>query len=236
MPSEIYGTLYNQHDFNMVITMVKDIYAKKPQLANPPAVAGGAVAPFTLIKAPNGSSKRIHFQEGETLSDRIDKLTETLYRMDIGGKPTKKPYKPYITSPRHRGGRGGLDPGEVILAVNEAKDGPDRKEDSKAEEEDHPAKEDSREGSLTRAPLQRDHVYLASLKIKTKTDAIIAIKGDTSQPTAPRKTRPSLQSLPKEKGLRTIHMPTEVQKNLSWLQPRPCPKLMKKLSPLCANP
>ena len=28
MPSEIYGTLYNQHDLNMVITMVKDIYVK----------------------------------------------------------------------------------------------------------------------------------------------------------------------------------------------------------------
>ena len=27
MPSEIYGTLYNQHDLNTVITMVKDIYA-----------------------------------------------------------------------------------------------------------------------------------------------------------------------------------------------------------------
>ena len=79
MPSEIYGTLYNQHDLNTVITMVKDIYAKKPKPANPPAITGGAAAPFTLIKAPNGSSKRIHFQEGKTLSDRIDKLTETLY-------------------------------------------------------------------------------------------------------------------------------------------------------------
>ena len=28
----------------------------------------------------------------------------------MGGKPTKKPYKPYITSPRRRGGRGGLRP------------------------------------------------------------------------------------------------------------------------------
>ena len=108
MPSEIYGTLYNQHDLNTVITMVKDIYAKKPEPANPTTTTGGAVTPFTLIKAPNGSSKRVHFQEGETLSDRIDKLTETLYQMDMEGKPTKKPYKPYITSPRCRGGRGGF--------------------------------------------------------------------------------------------------------------------------------
>ena len=79
MPSEIYGTLYNQHDLNTVITMVKDIYAKKPEPANPPVTTGGGEAPFTLIKAPNGSSKRVHFQKGESLSDRIDKLTETLY-------------------------------------------------------------------------------------------------------------------------------------------------------------
>ena len=110
MPSEIYGTLYNQHDLNTVITMVKDIYAKKREVANPPATTRGVTAPFTLIKAPNGSSKRVHFQEGESLSERIDKLTKILYRMDMEGKPTKKPYKPYITSPRYRGGRGGLRP------------------------------------------------------------------------------------------------------------------------------
>ena len=79
MPLEIYGTLYNQHDLNTVITMVKDIYAKKPEPANPLATTGGAAAPFTLLKAPNGSSKRVHFQDGESLSNRIDKLTETLY-------------------------------------------------------------------------------------------------------------------------------------------------------------
>ena len=110
MPSEIYGTLYNQHDLNTVIIMVKDIYAKKPEPANPLTTTGGAAAPLTLIKAPNGSSKRVHFQEGESLLERIDKLTETLYRMDMEGKPTKKSYKPYITSPRHRGGRGGFRP------------------------------------------------------------------------------------------------------------------------------
>ena len=31
MPTEIYGTLYNQNDLATVITMVKDIYAKKPE-------------------------------------------------------------------------------------------------------------------------------------------------------------------------------------------------------------
>ena len=105
MPLEIYGTLYNQYDLNTAITMVKDIYAKKPEPANHPATTGGAAAPYTVIKALNGSSKRVHFQDGESLSDRIDKLTETLYQMDMEGKPIKRSYKPYITSPRHRGGR-----------------------------------------------------------------------------------------------------------------------------------
>ena len=45
MPSKIYGTLYNQHDLNTVITMVKDIYVKKPEPANPPTTTGGAAAP-----------------------------------------------------------------------------------------------------------------------------------------------------------------------------------------------
>ena len=93
-----------------------------------------------------------------------------------------------------------LDPGEVILAVSEAKDGPDQKVDSEVEEEDSPTEEDFREGSLTRAPLQRGHVYPTRLKIKIKTDVIIAIKGGTSQPIALREIRPSLQILPKEKG------------------------------------
>ena len=103
MPSEIYGTLYNQHDLNTVITMVKDIYAKRPEAANAPLASGGATTPFTLIKAPNGTNKRVYFQGHEPLSDRIDKLTDVLFRMDMDGKPNKKPYKPYITSLRRRG-------------------------------------------------------------------------------------------------------------------------------------
>ena len=83
------------------------IYAKKPEPVNPPAVTGSSAAPFTLIKAPNGSNKKIHSHGDESLSERIDQLTETLYQMDLDGKPVRKPYKPYITSPRRRG-RGGF--------------------------------------------------------------------------------------------------------------------------------
>ena len=42
MPAEIYGTLYNQNDLNVVITMVKDIYAKKPESANQSGATGGS--------------------------------------------------------------------------------------------------------------------------------------------------------------------------------------------------
>ena len=56
MPSEIYGTLYNQNGLNTVITMVNDIYAKKPEPVSLPT-ATAAAATFTLMKAPNGSSK-----------------------------------------------------------------------------------------------------------------------------------------------------------------------------------
>ena len=129
-----------------------------------------------------------------------------------------------------------LDPEEVTLVVTEAKDGPDQKADSEVEEEDSPTEEDSREGSLTKAPLQRGPVYLASPKIKTKINVIIAIKGDTSRPIALREIRLSLQSLLKERSLRITLTPMEVQKNLSWLWLQPCPKPTKKLSPLCGNP
>ena len=62
MPAEIYGTLYNQNDLNVVITMVKDIYAKKPETANHSGATGGSSAPFTLIKAPNGTIREYTFR------------------------------------------------------------------------------------------------------------------------------------------------------------------------------
>ena len=81
--------------------MVKDIYAKKPEPANASGTASGTTpgAPFTLIKTPGGNTKRVYFQDKESLSDRIERLTDTLYQMDMEGKPDRKPYKPYITSP-----------------------------------------------------------------------------------------------------------------------------------------
>ena len=105
MPAEIYSTLDNQHNLNTVITMVNDIYVKKPEPANASGTASGMTpgAPFTVIKAPGGNTKRVYFQDEESLSNKIERLTDTLYWMDMEGKPTRKPYKPYITSPHQRG-------------------------------------------------------------------------------------------------------------------------------------
>ena len=170
MPSEIYSTLYNQYDLNTVVTMVKDTYAKKPEVANPPVATGGATAPFTLIKAPNGTNKRVHFQGDESLSDRIDRLTNMLYRMDMDGKPNKKPY---ITNPRRQGKAVSSDKEEV---------------DPEAVED--PEVEDSREESLTKVLPLKDPEYLAKLRIKTKIDAIIAISEELRS-RVPRETQGS---------------------------------------------
>ena len=78
------------------------IYAKKPQPANAAVAttAPGAVAPFSLIRTPvRTPSKPI---EEPSLEDKINHLTETLYRMDFDGKPNKKPFKPFLTQPQRR--------------------------------------------------------------------------------------------------------------------------------------
>ena len=209
---------------------------KKPEPANPPATTGGAAAHFTLIKAPNGSSKRVHFQDGESLSDRIDELTETLYRTDMEGKPTKSHTNHTSQAPDVEEEEADSGPEEVAPVVTMVKAGPGQKVGSEAEEGDSPVEEDSRKGNLTKAPLPRDPMYRAKLKTKTRIDAIIAIRGDTSQPTALRETRLSPRSLLRERSLKILLMPMEVQKNPSWLWPQPCPKPMRKPSPLCDSP
>ena len=55
MATELYGTLYGHDNLYIVMTMLKDIYAKKPQPAVAAAVVGvaqGAAAPFTHICSP----------------------------------------------------------------------------------------------------------------------------------------------------------------------------------------
>ena len=54
MPTELYGTLYGQDNLYIVMTMLKDIYAKKPQPAAAAAAttAQGAHSPFHFNACP----------------------------------------------------------------------------------------------------------------------------------------------------------------------------------------
>ena len=85
-------------------TMLKDIYAHKPQAAaSSTTTTPGASAPFTMIKALPKTPELM-------LEDKLTHLTDTLYRMDIDSKPPKKPFKPFITPPCRRF-RGSFDKG-----------------------------------------------------------------------------------------------------------------------------
>ena len=116
---------------------------------------------------------------------------------------------------------------EAIPGTIEVRVGQDLKVDSEVEEVDSPIEEDSREESLTRVPPLRDPKYLAKLKIKIKTDAIIVIKELTLQWGVQRGTRAKPRNPPRGRNLRTIPMLTVVQRNLSWLQPQPYPRPMR---------
>ena len=106
MPTELYGTLYGHDNLYVVMTMLKDIYARKPQnvAAAAAGVAQGAAAPFTLICSPTRERSKAP-SEG-TLEEKLSHLTETLYCLDLDGKPVRKPFKPFIIQPgkRFKGG------------------------------------------------------------------------------------------------------------------------------------
>ena len=100
MPTELYGTLYGHDNLYVVMTMLKGIYAKTPQNMEAVATraAQGATAPFIYIHSPTRGAPKA--QSDAFLEDRILQLTETLYCIDLNGKPTRKPFKPFITQPR----------------------------------------------------------------------------------------------------------------------------------------
>ena len=96
--------LQNSSDLSLPLTflMLKDIYAKKPKkmVAKATGVAQGASAPFTHICSPTASAPKA--QSDASLEDRVLQLTETLYHIDLNGKPPRKPFKHFITQPRRR--------------------------------------------------------------------------------------------------------------------------------------
>ena len=102
MPTDLYGTLYGHDNLYVVMTIFKDKYAKKPQnvVAVAAGVAQGASAPFSLIRSP--TRERTKAPSEGTLEKKLSHLTETLYHLDLDGKPARKPFKPFITQPRRR--------------------------------------------------------------------------------------------------------------------------------------
>ena len=80
MPTEMYGTLYGHDNLYIAMTMLKNIYTKKPQSVAAAAAAGvvqGATAPFTLICIPTSNASKDPNEA--SLDERIAQLTETLY-------------------------------------------------------------------------------------------------------------------------------------------------------------
>ena len=80
MPTELYGTLYGHDNLYIIMTMLKDIYTKKPMLAAAVAaatVAQGVTAPFTIIYTPTRTSSTA--QDESSLEERLAQLTNPLY-------------------------------------------------------------------------------------------------------------------------------------------------------------
>ena len=102
MPTELYGTLYGHNNLPLLCTMLKDIYAKKPQTtaATPTTTTPGVSAPFTLLRTPVRAP--LKHTEDPSLEEKVNHLTEALYQMDLDSKPVKKPFKPFLTQPRRK--------------------------------------------------------------------------------------------------------------------------------------
>ena len=79
MLTELYGTLYGHNNLPLLCTMLKDIYAKKPQptTATSTTTTPGATAPFTLLRTPIRTP--IKHLEDPFLEEKVNHLTEALY-------------------------------------------------------------------------------------------------------------------------------------------------------------
>ena len=92
MPRENYGTLYKMDNLAEVITFCKDAYAITPaeraKKAAQASASGTSTNPFSIIKTKGSPD----------LAQHLNKLTETLNKIDF----KQRPYKPQIY-PRGRG-------------------------------------------------------------------------------------------------------------------------------------
>ena len=81
MPTELYGTPYGHNNLPLLCTMLKDIYAKKPQPAattpTTTTTTPGATAPFTLLRTSVRTP--LKHTEDPSLEEKVNHLTEALY-------------------------------------------------------------------------------------------------------------------------------------------------------------
>ena len=96
MPQEVYGTLYKMTDLSEVIDFCKNYYAKSPK---------ERLKAQSTAKLEASQFKKIQEESPPDITTTLNKLTESLNKMDF----TQKPYKPSLyPSGRGRGrGRGG---------------------------------------------------------------------------------------------------------------------------------
>ena len=95
MPKDNFGTLYKMDDISEVISYCKDRYAVTPAERAKKAAQANATAanPFSTIKSKDSTD----------ITQHLNKITDTLNKLDF----KQKPYKPHIHPGRGRGrGRG----------------------------------------------------------------------------------------------------------------------------------
>ena len=155
-------------------------------MANPQVAIGGATAPLPLSRLLIVLTK-VHFQGDESLSDRIDRLTDVLYRWIWMGSQIKALQAIYHKPKKTKMGGGFLQTKRRSFWKQSSEGWSRSKGRFRVEEVDSPEEEGSREESLTKALPPKDPEYLARLKIKTKIDAIIVISEDTLWQSAQRK-------------------------------------------------
>ena len=97
MPQEVYGNLYKMTNLSEVIDFCKNYYAKSPK---------ERLKAQSTVKLEASPFKKIQEENPLDINTTLNKLTESLNKMDF----TQKPYKPTLYYPSGRGrgrGRGG---------------------------------------------------------------------------------------------------------------------------------
>ena len=156
--------------------------------------------------------------------------------MGMEGKPTKKPYKPYITSPRCRGGRSGFRPRRGRSSSDHGEGWPRSKGRFRGGRGAFSRRGRFQGRKFDKSPMTKRPQVSSKAKDKDKDRCYHCHQRGHFAGECPKKNKVSLRNLLRERSLKIILMPMEVQKNPSWLWPQPCPKLMKKPSLLCNSP